>query len=180
MNYGRSDVGRLMAQKQTPVRSEEDDGVGSADFALFYEAELAGQVRGATLILGSRSAAQDVVHDAFVEVFKRWGTITDPGPYLQRAVVNRGRDMMRRDRVALRRRHLLRTENSPEPDTPLFDALSELPFNHRAAIVLRFYLLLSEAEIAGHLGCAPGSVGPWIRRGLDRLAHTLQLPTEDQ
>lgn len=149
-------------------------------FAVFYEAEVARQVRSATLILGSRAAAQDVVHDVFVEIFQRWdGGIADPGPYLQRAVVNRCRDLLRRATIARRARRLLRPEDVPEIDVPLYDALARLPFKQRAAVVLRFYLGLGEAEIADHLGCPPGSVGPWIRRGLDRLAAELDLPPEE-
>lgn len=62
-------------------------------FADFYESELPGQLRSATLILGSRAAAADVVHDAFVQVFQSWDEIEEPGPYLQRMVVNRCRDI---------------------------------------------------------------------------------------
>lgn len=148
-------------------------------FRAFYEAEVARQVRSATLVLGSRAAAQDAVHDAFVSVWQRWGSVTDPGPYLQRAVLNRCRDLRRRSQVA--DRHMLRLVAAPstaaaEPDVELFNALSRLPFNHRAAVVLRYYLGLSETEIAERLGCRQGSVGPWIRRGLDRLATHLSSP----
>lgn len=152
----------------------------SDSFARFYEAEVVQQVRGATLILGSRQAAQDVVHDVFLEILQRWdGGIDDPGPYLQRAVVNRCRDALRRRTVARRHRGLFRPEDVPAADAPLYDALATLPFTHRAAVVLRYYLGLTEAEIAAHLGCATGSVGPWIRRGLDRLAVELRLPPEE-
>jgi RNA polymerase sigma factor (sigma-70 family) len=150
-------------------------------FARFYESELPGQIRSATLILGSRSSACDAVQDAFTEVLRRWEQIEAPGPYLQTCVINRCRDLMRRQRVADRKRHLLAPSDIPEVDVPLFDALGRLPFNHRAAVVLRFYLQLSEVEIAVQLGCPNGSVGPWIRRGLDRLAKELRLsPEEDQ
>ena len=148
-------------------------------FADFYESELPGQLRSATLILGSRAAAADVVHDAFVQVFQSWDEIEEPGPYLQRMVVNRCRDIQRHQRVVDRKLPLLARDEIPEIDVPLYDALSALPFNHRAAVVLRFYLQLTEAEIADHLDCARGSVGPWIRRGLDQLAKDIQLPTQE-
>lgn len=152
----------------------------SDDFAAFYEAEVGRQVRSATLILGSRQAAQDVVHDVFVEILERWdGDIADPAAYLQRAVVNRCRDALRRIVVARRYRSLLRPEDVPAIDAPLYDALARLPFKHRTAVVLRYYLDLTEAEIAACLGCPTGSVGPWIRRGLDRLATQLRLTPEE-
>lgn len=149
-------------------------------FGAFYEVELGRQVRLAALVLGSSSVAQDAVHDAFIEVYRRWDVVADPGPYLQRAVLNRCRDLLRRDSVARRRLPWAGHEvlDGPEEDRELFDALAKLPFNHRAAVVLRYYLQYSEAEIAQQLGCRPGSVGPWIRRGLDRLARDLRLPPE--
>jgi DNA-directed RNA polymerase specialized sigma24 family protein len=157
-------------------QSNERDAV----FARFYKTELPGQIRSATLILGSHAAACDAVQDAFTKVLHGWAQIDEPGPYLQKCVINRCRDLMRRQRVADRKRHLLAPSDIPDVDVPLFDALARLPFNHRAAVVLRFYLQLTEAEIAGHLGCASGSVGPWIRRGLDQLARDIRLPTEER
>jgi RNA polymerase sigma factor (sigma-70 family) len=147
---------------------------GPGTFASFYEVEVVRQVRTATLILGSKQAAQDVVHDVFTEILQRWDGISDPGPYLQRAVVNRCRDALRRRAIARRHRSTLPSEDVPAVDAPLYDALATLPFKHRTAVVLRYYLGLTEAEIAGHLGCSTGSVGPWIRRGLDRLATELR------
>src|SRR5690349_18261004 len=71
-------------------------------FAPFYEAELPRQVRAAALILGSVAAAQDAVHDAFVQVYRRWAEIEEPGPYLQQSVVNRCRDVLRHRSVVQR------------------------------------------------------------------------------
>lgn len=152
----------------------------SDSFGRFYEAEVVRQVRSATLILGSRQAAQDVVHDVFTDIFQRWSVdIADPGPYLQRAVVNRCRDALRRNTIARRYQSLFQPEDVPAIDAPLYDALASLPFNHRAAIVLRYYVGHTETEIATYLGCRTGSVGPWIRRGLDHLAAQLRLPPEE-
>ena len=162
--------------------SASGSATGEADaFTAFYEAEVVRQVRSATLILGSRHAAQDVVHDVFVEILARWDEGIDaPGPYLQRAVVNGCRDALRRGTIARRYRSMFRPEDVPEIDVPLYDALARLPIKHRTAVVLRYFLGLSEAEIAEHLGCPTGSVGPWIRRGLDRLATQLRLPPEEE
>jgi RNA polymerase sigma factor (sigma-70 family) len=154
--------------------------VPARSFAALYEVEVVRQVRSATFLLGSRAAAQDVVHDVFAELLRRWDDVAEPGAYVQRAVVNRCRDVQRRAAVARRHRDRFRPEDVPAIDAPLYDALATLPFKQRAAVVLRYYLGLSEAEIAAHLGSAPGSVGPWIRRGLDRLADQLRLPPEEE
>lgn len=52
---------------------DEQDVTG--EFATFYRRELARQVQRAALILGSASQANDVVHDAMIEVYRRWATI---------------------------------------------------------------------------------------------------------
>lgn len=54
------------------------------------------------------------------------------------------------------------------------DAVQRLPFNQRAAIVLRYYHRMTEREIAAALGCRSGSVGPWLHRGLRRLREELR------
>jgi len=143
-------------------------------FAAFYALEHASQVRRAALLLGSDNAAHDVVHDAMVEVLLRWTTLELPGGYLNRAVLNGCRDAARRLAVRQRAPNRLAFVGSPggEPEV-LDDVLAELPFNHRAAVVLRYFHGLSTAEIAAALGCAPGSVGVWIDRALKRMREAL-------
>ena len=51
-----------------------------ARFAAFYKTELAGQVRRAALLIGDRDDARDLVHDAFIEVYRRWDELDEPGP----------------------------------------------------------------------------------------------------
>ncbi len=63
-----------------------------AEFSRFFEIEHRGQVRRAALMLGEVNVAEDVVHDAFAEVWQRWRVLTDPGSYLDRCVLNGCRD----------------------------------------------------------------------------------------
>ena len=159
--------------------------VRSADFSGFYERELADQVRRATLLIGDHDAARDLVHDAFVEVYRRWHRLREPGPYLHTAVLNRCRDHGRRAQRWSRPRPVPPTGDQPSTDDQpstgdqpttddgLWDALQQLPFNHRAVLVLRFHHQLTNDEIATTLGCAVGSVGPWMQRGLARLRKDL-------
>jgi DNA-directed RNA polymerase specialized sigma24 family protein len=55
-------------------------------------------VRVAALILGSRSLAEEAVHDAVVAVHVRWDGLEHPGAYLRTAVINRAREILRRQR----------------------------------------------------------------------------------
>lgn len=53
-------------------------------------------------------------------------------------------------------------------------ALAALPARRREAIVLRFWLDLSEREIATTMGVSPGTVKSQVSRGLAALAKALE------
>ena len=142
--------------------------VGS--FEEFYEREFATQVRRAFLLTRSNETANDVVHDAMLGVYKRWHTVENPGGYLNRSVINGCRDAARRSRT----RRTLMSRIRPAADEfnqgeILDDVLASLPFNHRAAVVLRFYGGWTAEEIADALDCSPNSIGPWISRALTTM-----------
>lgn len=144
------------------------------DFADLYRAEFAEQVRRAFLLLGDNELANDVVHDAMVGLFRRWDEVDEPAAYLNRAVLNGCRDAGRRKASSALLLQRLRPIRDSRPDEDsLADVLATLPFNHRAALVLRYYAGFTTGEIAQLLGCAPGSVGPWIERGLTAMRKVL-------
>jgi RNA polymerase sigma factor (sigma-70 family) len=158
------------------VTVPQDGGDG---FAGFYNTELAGQVRRAALLVGDRDDARDLVHDAFIEVYRRWDELDDPGPYLNRVVLNRCRDRARHAARQQRPRAVGPVAGSGAvddgiDDETLWSALQQLPFNHRAVLVLRYHHQFTTDEIANALGCRPGSVGPWIERGLRKLREDLR------
>lgn len=172
-------VGRGSRSTRTDLAAVAVPRDGGDGFAQFYRTELAGQVRRATLMIGDRDDAHDLVHDAFIEVYRRWDALDEPGPYLSRVVLNRCRD---RARSESRRRRIgaVRPVAGADgtddgiDDEALWAALQQLPFNQRAVLVLRFHHGLTTNEIAEALGCRPGSVGPWIDRGLRRLQEDLR------
>lgn len=142
-------------------------------FEEFYAVEFDGQARRAVLLLGDSEAAFDVVQTAFVAVLQRYDQVSEPGRYLNTAVLNGCRDHARRTRV-----RQIHTSTGDEPATitdteVLSDVLMQLPFNQRAAVVLKFYGGLNENEIAERLECPPGSIGPWIHRALNTLGRKL-------
>jgi RNA polymerase sigma factor (sigma-70 family) len=146
--------------------------VGS--FEEFYEREFATQVRRAFLLIRSNETANDVVHDAMLGVYKRWGAIENPAGYLNRSVINGCRDAARRSRSrrALISRIRPVAKESGQGEI-LDDILASLPFNHRAAVVLRFYGGWTAEEIADALDCSPNSIGPWISRALTTMEKEL-------
>jgi RNA polymerase sigma factor (sigma-70 family) len=140
----------------------------NVSFESFYRGELRGQVQRAALLLGSATSANDVVHDAFIAVFQRWESLENPGPYLNRCVLNGCRDLLRRQRSAP-------NESRPSfvgdraDDVAVWDGLAGLPFRQRAAIVMRYWQGMEEFEIAHALGIRPGTVGSLLTRGKRNL-----------
>jgi RNA polymerase sigma-70 factor (sigma-E family) len=162
------------------IRADERRTVGTAEggrLAALYEAHAPEAARLAFLLTGDRALAEDLVHEAFVRLFGRFRDLRHPEAfraYLRTTVVNLTRSHFRRRRVE--RAYVERQGRAPELSSPdpggrqeMWDALQTLQPRQRAAIVLRYYEDLSEAQTAEILGCAVGTVKSLVSRGLDRL-----------
>jgi RNA polymerase sigma factor (sigma-70 family) len=94
-------------------------------------------------------------------------------------VVNLARSHFRRRRVE--RAYLEREgpavveppEQDPGARDEMWQALQRLRARQRAALVLRFYEDLTEAQTAEVLGCAVGTVKSLVSRGLEQLRTDL-------
>ena len=161
------------AGRGDPPSGRTPTGRIDAEFTEFYRAEHDAQVRRAALLIGSDDLANDIVHDALVAMLRRWTSISHHGSYLNRAVLNGCRDSSRRGSVDKRAIRKLGADHTERPADVLFDVIERLPFNHRAAVIMRFYDRMTEAEIAEALDCKPGSVGPWIHRALTAMRKEL-------
>jgi RNA polymerase sigma factor (sigma-70 family) len=139
-----------------------------------YRAKWSSMMRLAWLMTGSREAAEDIVHDAFLRLERSLGDVREPVPYLRRIVV---REVYARQRHAeVERRHrprVLEPVFNPEVEE-IWDAVRILPDRQRCALVLRFYSDHSIDEIAELLGCPSGTVKSLIHRGLARLREELE------
>jgi RNA polymerase sigma-70 factor (sigma-E family) len=161
---------------------DEDEGrVAHApkpgSLADLYRERYVAMVRLAYLMVGSTTVAEDLVQDAFARMHRHWDTTEHPRAYLRTTVVNACRSYLRRQALERAyRRHPSAVSDSvhpPEADE-LFDALAALPSRQRAALVLRFYEDLSEADIASALGCRPGTVKSLLHRGLAELRKVVE------
>jgi RNA polymerase sigma-70 factor (sigma-E family) len=160
----------------TPAEAERADSVGGTDigFEALYRREYEPMLRVAYLLLDSADAAQEAVHDAFAKVYERWDRIDDHGAYLRTSVSNRCRDLQRRRRLERAR--------TPDPTASyadlgareLLDALAKLPIRQRAAVVLRYYEGLSEAEVAAALDIPVGTVKSTVSRALTQLREAVE------
>jgi RNA polymerase sigma-70 factor (sigma-E family) len=144
-----------------------------------------GLVRLALLMVGDRPSAEDVVQESFTALYLKWDRLRDEAkalPYLRSTVLNGCRTVLRRRGVA--RRH------SPPPEPPVWSAesdvllgedrrevlvaLNELPTRRREVLVLRFYLNLSDREIARTLGITEITVRTTASRALAILGRRLE------
>jgi RNA polymerase sigma factor (sigma-70 family) len=149
------------------------------DYARAY-GELSHRLVGvAWLIVRDAGLAADVTAEAFAKVYPRWrsGKVDDLRGYLYRAVVNEALSTSRRRRqrqvVATPGTALDFVDEVVQRDR-LASALSSLSRSQRAVLVLRFYLDLSEADVAAALGWPIGTVKSTTARGLDQLRNFLK------
>ena len=128
----------------------------------------------AALMCGSRSAAEDLVHDAFAAVLPKLDGVEHPRAYLRVAVVNRC--LAWRGRQALEREHRpsLREGETAPVDPEIRHLLGQLPIDQRVALVLRFYEDLSGAQIAEVMQHPLSTVRSHIRRGLASLKELIE------
>jgi RNA polymerase sigma factor (sigma-70 family) len=149
-------------------------------FGELYGTECERLIRVGLLMTGSIETAQDVVQDSFVGVWRRWDQLHDPAGYLYRSVVNGCRSHHRRAAREQRLKGLVgavwpSSAAAPAETNELVDALASLPYRQRAAVVLRFYDDMSEADAAVVLGCRPGTVGSLVHRALTQLRRVIEL-----
>jgi RNA polymerase sigma-70 factor (sigma-E family) len=152
-----------------PPRAEAAAG----SFDDLYRHEQPELVRLATLLVGDRDLAADLVQDCFVRLHPRWDKVDDHRAYLRRSVVNACHSHHRGLR-RFRRLDLRPVEPVELGARELSDALASLPHRQRAALVLRFYAGLPDAEIADALGCRPGTVASLVHRGLAALREVIE------
>ncbi len=149
----------------------------TGSFAEIYDAHYDPMIRLAYLTTGSLAAAEDIVQDAFTDLYRSLPDVLEPQRWLHRVVANRSTSWLRRLIVARRHAGRARRElDHPPPDaqdTAVRQALLRLSPRYRAAVFLRFYLDMSEMDIAEALGCRPGTVKSLLHRALAVLREHL-------
>jgi RNA polymerase sigma-70 factor (ECF subfamily) len=160
-------------------RVEVDEMVGH-----LYEVEARNLVRLARFFVDDRDAAEDLVQEAFIRLARSVHRIKDRDAapaYLRSIVLNLARDHNRRGLVSLR--HRMAADPAPpglderlevrEDQQRVMDALRSLPPGQRNCLVLRYYMELSNPEIARTLGLSINTVKTQIQRGMASLERML-------
>ena len=149
-----------------------------------YEANALDLIRMAYVLLDDRAAAEDVVHEAFCGLYRRWDRLQDRDSglyYLRASVLNGCRSALRHR--AVRHKTLLTAPPpaesaesvvlSGEDRAEVNAALVRLPRRQREVLVLRFYLELSDEQIARVMGIGQSTIRSTAHRALQALGRVL-------
>jgi RNA polymerase sigma-70 factor (sigma-E family) len=167
------------------TRTRPSDGVEHGRLADLYARHAPAAGRLAYLLTGDAHLAEDLTQEAFVRAFGRYRDLRRPDAfewYLRRTVVNLVRSHFRRRRTerdylaAQPRREAVSPAVDPTEQDAMWRTLQTLPPRQRAAIVLRYYEDLTDAQVADALRCPIGTVKSLIHRGLDRLRSEVTQP----
>jgi RNA polymerase sigma factor (sigma-70 family) len=159
---------------------ETSDDVASGVSGLF-RARYPEMVRLADLL--GADDPEDIAQEAFARLIRKHGSLRNPEAalaYVRASVCNLTRNRHRHLRVVRLRTPAAHHEDSSEQVAMLREdhrevlaALAGLAPRRREAIVLRYWLDLSEREIAAAMGVSPGTVKSHVSRGLAALARAL-------
>lgn len=141
-------------------------------------------VRLASFLLDDMSTCEEIVQDAFVkmQVIKQRPEIGKEAAYLRSIVLNGARSKMRRRLVKKKFLAQERPASVPSVESEIINSverqriiglLRTLPKRQSEVLILRFYMDLSEDEIARNLDISKGSVKTHASRGLDKMAELL-------
>jgi RNA polymerase sigma-70 factor (ECF subfamily) len=139
----------------------------------------------ARLILHDEAAAEDATQEALVAAWRSIDGLRDPDRFdawLHRLVVNACHREARRGRSRGTREVHVPTFDAPEPDETgrLLDrdqldrGFQRLDVNHRAVIVLYYYLGLRPEEAAETLGLPVGTVRSRLHRAMQQMRAALE------
>jgi RNA polymerase sigma-70 factor (sigma-E family) len=172
----------VSGQAADPPGRPDPAGAAAAVTALYHEHALA-LIRFAHLLLGSRTGAEDIVHDAFCGLYRRWENLDDKAKalgYVRSSVLNGCRTVQRRSRLADRiityQPSAISAEAAAmtgEERREVIRALRQLPRRQREVLVLGYYLELSDQQIALDLGITQTTVRSARRRALASLGRLL-------
>jgi RNA polymerase sigma-70 factor (sigma-E family) len=154
------------------------DSRTEAEFAEFMRGRWSALVRLGYGLTGDERLAEDLARAALARAYASWPRVLragDPDVYLRRIVLNASLGKVSGRRVRKRR-----TGSEPEPETApaarvdddrpaLVKALMRLPAGQRSVVLLRYWMDMTEAQVAAVLGCSVGNVRSQASRALASL-----------
>jgi RNA polymerase sigma-70 factor (sigma-E family) len=152
-----------------------------------YRAHALALVRLAVLLVGDQPTAEDVVQDAFLGLHRRWSYLADTDKalaYVRTSVLNgcrlAHRTRSRQDRALPAILDLSEIDSAEaaallaEEHREVLAGLRTLPARQREAVVLRYYLDMTEDQAAEAMRVSKGTVKSATSRGVAALARQLK------
>ncbi|MFC2176954.1 RNA polymerase sigma factor [Actinomycetota bacterium] len=143
-------------------------------FEDFYATQWQEIYRPLAVTLRDPDLAQEATDEAMVRAYQKWRTVrhyANPAGWTYRVGLNWAISQLRRRKRLV---HAKAVSNNPTWDPPPADpsisqALSHLPIEQRAVVVLRYLCDETQAEIAADLDIPVGTVRSRLSRALNRL-----------
>ncbi len=129
-------------------------------------------VRLAFFLVDTIEHAEEAVQDSFAKAYPKWARVEHADTYMRMAVMNTCRKVQRR-RALMRRTPTQRTDDVALGADHVADVVRRLPLSLRQVVVLRYYLQLSDPEIAETLGIPIGTVKSTLHRARAQLREEL-------
>jgi RNA polymerase sigma-70 factor, ECF subfamily len=181
------DAGMEQREREAVARLKRGDIGGLETLVRMYQVQA---VRASYLFSCDHALAEDVAQAAFLRAYERIGQFDETrsfGPWLLRSVVN---DTL----MAVNRRRSISLDDesagvaalgatlepgleqaleAAETREAIWATLDRLSAGQRAAIVMRYYLDLTDVEAASRLQVPPGTVRRRLHDARERLRHLL-------
>ncbi len=194
-----------MEERQAIARLQRGDLSGLETLVDRYQVQA---VQAACLIVQDRALAEDIVQNVFVvaaEKIHQYDPERPFKPWFFRSVVNASIKAANRQKrqVCLHEQGPgenialadLLADSHPQPEewleqeekrASIQQAIEQLPADERAVIVMRYFLDMSEAEMAGELQRPKSTIKYWLRTAREQLRkllapwHTAQISEMEQ
>lgn len=187
--YDRIYLSETMDEKQAIRRLKKDDISGLEFLVACHQVKA---VRTAYLITRDPGLAEDIVQDAFLQAYHAIGGFDETRPFepwFMRSVVNASVKVMQRSarqvqvgdeadesilsELAAKVESVEEQVQSIEIQNQIWDAMQKLSPRQRAVIVQRYFLEMSEKEMAEEAGSAVGTVKWMLNTARVRLRRLL-------
>jgi len=162
-------------------------GADDPEFRDFVRSRSRALLRTAYLLTGNIADAEDLVQSALTKTYVAWDRIHDRSAldgYVRRAIVNTHISWWRRRRLEefptdeIPEQAVIDQPDSSDIEESLQRAINRLPQRMRAAVMLRYYDDMTEAEVAEVLGVSLGTVKSTVSRAMAKLRIDVELQPE--